>query len=77
MGVLPVSVNSCTINMAILSLFKDEIKKKFADKYNKVKCPQIALIMGENNVKALSINLGIMEKGDLKFGIGILPGCKK
>ena len=73
MGVLPVSVNSCTITLAILSLSKDEIKKKFADKYNKVYCPQIALIMGENNVKAVSINLGIEEKEGMKFGMGILP----
>jgi hypothetical protein len=52
---------------------KDELKKNHAEKYNKVFCPQIALIMGESNMKTASIKLGFKEKPEMEVGMGILP----
>ena len=73
LGVIPVSVDTCTLTVAIVSLSKDEMKKKFPEKYNKVYCPQIALIMGDNNVKSANIKLGFMEQLGMELGMGILP----
>ena len=73
LGVLPVSVDSCTLTVAIISLSKEEMKKKFNEKYNKTYCPQIALIMGESNVKTANIKLGLKEKPEMELGMGILP----
>ena len=73
LGVVPVSVDSCNLTVAIISLSKDELKKNHAEKYNKVYCLQIALIMGENNVKTASIKLGIKEMPEMEVGMGILP----
>ena len=73
MGVMPTAVDSCNLTLAIFPLAKDDIKKKMGDKYNKVYCPQIALTMGENNVKAMTVKLGIGEKDEDQFGMGISP----
>ena len=73
LGVMPVSVDICNLTVAIISLSKEELKKNHGEKYNKVYCPQIALIMGDNNVKTASIKLGIMEKPEMAVGMGILP----
>ena len=73
MGVMPVSVDTSNLTLAIFPLAKDEIKKKMGDKYNKVYCPQVALTMGDNNVKAMTIKLGLLEDETNQFGMGILP----
>ena len=73
LGVLPVSVDTCNLTVAITSLSKEDMKKNYAEKYNKIYCPQIALIMGENNTKTASIKLGIKEIPEMEVGMGILP----
>ena len=73
MGVMPVAVDTSNLTLAIFPLAKDEIKKKMGDKYNKVYCPQVALTMGDNNVKAMPIKLGLLEEETNHFGMGILP----
>ena len=64
LGVVPVSMDTCNLTVAIISLSMDELKNSNAEKYNKVYCPQIALIIGENN---------ITEKPAFEVGMGILP----
>ena len=73
LGVLPVSVDTCNLTVAITSLSKEDMKKNYPEKYNKVYCPQIALIMGESNTKTASIKLAIKETLEMEVGMGILP----
>ena len=72
MGVLPISIDTANLTLSILPLAKNYIKKIFADQFNKVYCPQLALTLGDRNVKAIGIKLGIQEK-EGQYGMGILP----
>ena len=73
MGVLPISSDTANLTLAILPLSKAEIKKRFGDKYSKTYTAQVALTMGENNVKAMAIKLAVKEVDNANFGMGILP----
>ena len=54
MGVLPNSYDAANLTLAILPLSEAEVKKLFGDKYSKNYTGQVALTMGEHNVKAMA-----------------------
>ena len=67
MWVLPNCSDAGNLTLAILPLSKADIKKKFGDKYSKTYTVQLAITMGDNNVKAMAVKLAIKEINDANF----------
>ena len=72
-GILPTSVTTASLTVALHPMSKDELKAKSTDYYFKNCCPQVALPIGDNNAKHLVVKLGIQEPNNTKIGMGILP----
>ena len=72
-GVLPNSVSSASLTLAIVPLSKDELKKRIPDHYSKTVCPQVALTLGEKTTRALNIKLGVEETVGSKTGMRVWP----
>ena len=71
--VMPTSTTTANMTLALHPMSKDELKAKAPDNYYKNCCPQVALPIGENNAKYLTVKLGIEEPVHAKIGMGILP----
>ena len=71
--VMPTSTTTANMTLALHPMSKEELKAKAPDNYHKNCCPQVALPIGENNAKFLTIKLGIEESIHAKVGMGILP----
>ena len=71
--VMPTSTTAANITLALHPMSKEELKAKAPDNYHKNCCPQVALPIGENNAKYLTVKLGIEEPAHVKVGMGILP----
>ena len=72
-GVLPVSVKTATLIVALHPMSKEMLKTKAPDCYFKNSCPQVALPIGENNARQLVIKLGLEESTPAETGCGIFP----
>ena len=72
-GILPVSSSTASLTIALHPMNKDELKAKAPDSYYKNGCPQVALPIGENNTKHLTIRLGILEPSGSNVGMGVFP----
>ena len=72
-GVLPVSVNTANVVVAVHPMSKEALKKKAPECYFKNSCPQVALPIGENNAKHLTVKLGIEEPEPALTGFGVFP----
>ena len=72
-GVLPVSVNAANLIVAVHPMSKEQLKQKAPDCYYKNSCPQVALPIGENNAKQLTVKLGIEEPASALTGLGVYP----
>ena len=71
--VVPTSTTTAHMTLALHPMRKEELKAKASDNYFKNCCPQVALPIGENNAKYLTIKLGIEEPDYIKVGMGVLP----
>ena len=71
--VMPTSTTTANMTLALHPMSKDELKSKAPDNYYKNCCPQVALPIGENNAKYLTVKLGIEEPDHIKVGMGVLP----
>ena len=72
-GVLPASVQTASLIVAVHPMSKEVLKAKAPDCYFKNSCPQVALPIGENNARQLIIKLGIEELAPAETGLGIFP----
>ena len=71
--IMPTSITTANMTLALHPMSKEELKTKAADSYYKNCCPQVALPIGENNAKYLTVKLGIEEPDNAKVGMGVLP----
>ena len=71
--VMPTSTKAAALTLAIVPMAKDELKKKLPDHYSKTVCPQVALTLGLNNTRALTIKLGVEEPIGSKTGMMLWP----
>ena len=72
-GIMPISVSTATLTMAIFPLSKEELKAKAPESYIKNSCGQVALPIGEKNAKYIVVKMGVLEPTSAKVGMGIWP----
>ena len=71
--VLPNSVSTVALTLALVPLSKDDLKKRVPEHYSKSYCPQVALTLGEKTTRATVIKLGVAEPVTSKTGMKVWP----